>query len=145
MASALVLTGVTMVRPHSISYEIWKTVPHHAREEYWQLSRSYRAACALVDTNPLKKNKVALDKIYKQYSEYRQWLEHIFIPPPPPPEIQDAKSPETACCICLVKKVNRCLPCGHTLCSECLPKLTECSCPTCRTAFKMETVKPLFL
>jgi hypothetical protein len=132
-------------RPSSMSLEIWKTVPSHAQHEYNALLANYKSVRNEYNNTRLKKHEAACLKINKQLKEYEQWLEHIFIPPPPPPEIQDAKSPETACCICLVKKVNRCLPCGHTLCSECLPKLTECSCPTCRTAFKMETVKPLYL
>jgi hypothetical protein len=132
-------------RPSEISAEVWKTVPKHARLEYNALLTNHKNVYALYNTSGLKKHLALSLKINKQLKEYHLWLEHIFIPPPPPPEIPDATSPETACCICLVKKVNRCLPCGHTLCSECLPKLTECSCPTCRTAFKMETVKPLFL
>ena len=53
---------------------------------------------------------------------------------------------ERQCKVCLDNELNRLLtPCGHPLCSECLGRLENHSCPVCRTSFRNDDVRPIKL
>lgn len=47
------------------------------------------------------------------------------------------------CCICIDRRINRVLPCGHTFCLECI--LSQQVCPKCRQPFDELGIKRLFL
>ena len=135
-------------RPGDMSAEDWETVPEHAKRRYNLSLQNYDEALELYDRKETVKNRRNAEKHRQLYLENKKWLMWFFVPPPVEPPPLDAKTKELTCCICLVKQVNRCLPCGHTLCSLCLPEMLKhnnCACPTCRIIFDGKSVFKLFI
>lgn len=47
------------------------------------------------------------------------------------------------CTVCIEEKNPLILPCGHTVCFDCVPKLKKDICPMCRKTFKKEDLRRL--
>jgi hypothetical protein len=135
-------------RPTEMTASQFDGVPEHAAQQYNVLLQVYDDARDLFTQRPTIKNRKEAEKTCKTFLEYQKWLLWFFVPPPVEPPPPDAKTKELTCCVCLVKQVNRCLPCGHTLCSLCLPEMLkrdDCACPTCRAPFAFKSVSKLFI
>lgn len=49
----------------------------------------------------------------------------------------------TVCSVCMDKKKDKALDCGHLYCSDCVNKLSNC--PTCRTGIDKDKIRTVFI